>query len=69
MKDWYWGSNLLCHINRNDTGAVRTVSYQYNWYCDNSGLCRNNRTDTWTVMECVVSIGVVLRQWWTVSYQ
>ena len=32
---------------------------------DSSGLCRINRTDSWTVVEFVVSVGLVLGQWQT----
>ena len=51
-------------------GKLLTVAYQKNWYWGSNGiyhnsrtgLCRINRTDSWTVMECVVSGGLVLGQ-------
>ena len=43
-------------------GQLWTVSYQWDWYLDSSGLCRISRTRTWTVVDSVVSIGLVLGQ-------
>ena len=58
------------------------LSYQYGGYRDSSGLCRFSRivlgsgglyhisrTGTGTIVDCVVSIGMVMGQLYTVSCQ
>ena len=55
QKDWNWASTGIFHISRVGTGTVVD--------------CRIIRTDTLTIVECGVSVGLILEERLTVSYQ
>ena len=45
------------------------MSFQYDLYLDISGLCRISRTGTGTVVDYVISVGLVLRVYSTDKYK
>ena len=45
------------------------LAYQRDWYWDSIRLCHISRTGNWIVVDCRVSVELVLRQLWNVLYQ
>ena len=50
----------LYHISRTGTGTIANVSYHSEFYWGKSGLCCMSRTGTRAVVDCFISVGLVL---------